>query len=164
MNFTKNILKIALALGVTAITVASALSLQGSGLVGKAEAQRSRDVRFDYMPSYGYRSGTQNYHRQYQRHVRFYRDNRYLVPREIYVYDRGNSRNRVILRNYLTGPGSYNVNRVYVRVGSDDFRRLDRSFTFSRDIDIYANTGDNTVSFNTVVGSISTGDVDISVW
>lgn len=90
-------------------------------------------------------------------------DHNHLFPRNVVIYDRDDRNNRITLENRLTGPNSYNVNRVEIGVGHDYFNRLVKNHNIETTNTISVNTGNNTISFNTRVGDISTGDVNISV-
>lgn len=92
----------------------------------------------------------------------------FLNARRIVIVDRNNRNNSISINNsnYLTGPYSRNVNRVTVNVDSDFFSRFSRAVEVSNvnDIDLELNTGNNTISANTVVGNISTGDIDVDIF
>jgi len=92
-----------------------------------------------------------------------YRDNlpSVLGARNFVIEDRSNDRRNITIRNYNTGP--FSVNRATVRVNSDIFDRISRNIDIDQEIDVVVNTGDNTISFNTRTGSISSGDVDINI-
>lgn len=91
----------------------------------------------------------------------------FLHARRIVVVDRNNWNNQITVNasNYMTGPYSRNVNQVTVRVDSDFFREFSNAVDVSsvNNIDMELNTGNNTISANTVVGNISTGDIDVSI-
>lgn len=61
--------------------------------------------------------------------------------------------------NHITGPNSENSNEL--DIDSDLDVSIENHADIDNDLDFEANTGDNTVGHNTVVGDISTGDVSI---
>lgn len=73
----------------------------------------------------------------------------------------GNSSVDVDFVNSLTGPCSENSNVLNIN-SCTDFEMTNTS-TYNNDINVNANTGNNTVSCNTCVGDISTGDANISL-
>lgn len=100
--------------------------------------------------------------RSFARNV-FIRSNQfdYLNARRVVIVDRDFDR-RLVLRNSLTGP--FSRNEIVVRTDSDLYDRLYSNVYLTRDVTVDVDTGGNRVSFNTVVGDISSGDVDISIW
>lgn len=100
-----------------------------------------------------------NMHRRHFRHNRYFR---YEYPRRIILVNRFTG-GQIILRNYRTGPYSRNINVVRIFVNDNFFERARYFHDIDQDIDIDVNTGNNTISLNTIVGNISTGDVDIDV-
>lgn len=66
----------------------------------------------------------------------------------------------VVLANSLTGPGSENENNVCIR--NENEINIRNNANIDNDIDFRANTGRNTVSKNTSVGNIMTGDISFS--
>lgn len=66
----------------------------------------------------------------------------------------------VDLTNHLTGPNSENSNTVAVE--SETSLEVSNHADIDNDLEVHANTGDNSVGHNTVVGDISTGDISIT--
>lgn len=123
-------------------------------IVGKASAQQRFEGR-------GRVQVDQDYF--VRRGDRRFRQQRRFFPRIIIIVDRERPWNRIILSNRFTGFGSRNVNIVTIRVSHFQFVRLLRAYRIDNDINVNINTGRNIVRFNTVVGDISTGDVNVSI-
>jgi hypothetical protein len=85
----------------------------------------------------------------------------FFIPREFVVMDRNDMNNAIVIQNSLTGP--FSVNRAVITVDSDFFDRLMNDFNLDQNINVRVDTGNNVVEFNTLTGTISTGDVNISI-
>lgn len=119
-----------------------------------------RNVRFNRQPEIRFFTNC-DYLRLRGLRIQDCRDNFY--PRNIRIFDRDDRGNRIDLRNSYTGPRSININRVEIGVSHDYYMRLVNNIDISSTNDISVNTGDNTVSFNTRLGSFTTGDVNITI-
>ena len=86
-----------------------------------------------------------------------------VFARKLTIVDRDAPDNTFNLKNKLTGPNSVNINEVTINVSDAIFRQIERNVFLNQNVSISVNTGDNTISFNTVVGNITTGDVSISL-
>ncbi len=84
-----------------------------------------------------------------------------FLARNVVLVNRDFPSSVVVLRNQLTGP--FSVNSMYVTVSDDLFNRIFTDINTTQNVDISVDTGNNTVSFNTLVGNVSSGDVSISV-
>lgn len=62
--------------------------------------------------------------------------------------------------NDTTGPQSENENEIKISMDQDIHIR--NSADFDNDIDLDANTGNNDIDHNTIVGDVRTGDIDFS--
>lgn len=65
------------------------------------------------------------------------------------------------LGNSLTGPNSENEN--YLDIYSDIDVDVENDLRVSNNYDIWADTGGNDVSYNTSVGNVTTGDINVSI-
>lgn len=68
---------------------------------------------------------------------------------------------RTELVNHLTGPNSENRNTV--EISNDRDIEIDHQASFDNQFNLEANTGNNEISGNTLVGDVSTGDVRAEV-
>ena len=84
-----------------------------------------------------------------------------FTARNVVLMNRDNLSNMLVLRNQITGP--FSVNRIEVTVDDASFWRLVNSANTSTNVDVTVDTGNNTVSFNTVAGNVTTGNVNISL-
>jgi hypothetical protein len=87
-------------------------------------------------------------------------ENDFSLPQVDFVGFSSSNDDSFDLTNELTGPNSENRNRVTVT--RDSQLRVNNTADFTNDIIVNANTGVNTVSDNTEVGDVRTGDVDIT--
>lgn len=85
----------------------------------------------------------------------------YIYPGTIYLYDRGNPNTSLTIVNSLTGANSNNFARV--TVNHEVFSRIASDFNSSSNMSVMVDTGNNTVTFNTWTGTITTGDVSITL-
>jgi hypothetical protein len=84
-----------------------------------------------------------------------------VFGRRIVFRDRDDVMSRINVDNFLTGPDSINI--VYITIDHDSFVKLQNEMSIDNNVDISVNTGNNTVSFNTVAGNVTTGDVSIDM-
>jgi len=84
-----------------------------------------------------------------------------MFARRIVLVDRDDLSREIEIRNSNTGP--FSINTIRVETSDEFFNRVVNRIDVDQNINISVNTGNNTISFNTVVGDISTGDVSISI-
>lgn len=99
------------------------------------------------------------YYRNQENFGHHYR--RVEAARNIIIIDRRTGNRIILINNY--NRHSVRVNTVTIVVNHSTFLRLVQQMRYSRDVRVSVNTGNNFVAFNTVVGNITTGDVNISV-
>lgn len=104
-----------------------------------------------------------NQNRVFLERFRLFQDHRpdMMFARRIVLVDRDNPIRTIEIRNSNTGP--FSVNTIRVLTSDEFFNRVVNRIDVDQNVNISVNTGDNTISFNTVVGDISTGDVNISI-
>jgi len=79
---------------------------------------------------------------------------------EVVLLDR-DTNETLVLNNQNTGP--FSMNRIVLRLADTDFRQLISNVSMSQDVSVGVDTGSNTVSFNTLAGGLTTGDVSINI-
>jgi hypothetical protein len=86
-----------------------------------------------------------------------------VYARELTIIDREAPGNTFNLTNDLTGPSSVNINEVTVNVSDSIFKQIEHNIFSSQNVGVEVNTGNNTMSFNTSLGNITTSDISISL-
>lgn len=103
-------------------------------------------------------------HGVFSRHPIFFRNfPRFVEPQDILIIDRDDFSQRFFLNNFFTGPSSLSVNRVVIVVNDSVFQTIRNDVDINQNFSVNVDTGNNVVSFNTLVGNITTGDVSISI-
>jgi len=123
----------------------------------------NRDYYNRYMNNY-FRNNYRCYYNLGSHHyTRYFNSDqyRYMHARQIIIIDRDCPNNVIYLRNSHTG--AYSVNTIVIRVDNDMFYRFYNNVRSNRTMYIRANTGNNTIRFNTVVGDFRTGDIQMNV-
>lgn len=92
---------------------------------------------------------------------------RYYFPdqlnvRHVRVIDRDNPDNFISIDNYLTGP--YSLNQANVTVDSNTFTSISNSVNTNTNMNFSIDTGNNTISYNTIAGGLTTGNASISIY
>jgi len=87
-------------------------------------------------------------------------------PQRVIVYDQDNPGSEITIENsnFLTGPNSVNINEADIYVSHYVFESLSQSVDQLSNVNLSVNTGNNTISYNTVTGNVTTGAVSVSVW
>ncbi|OQA03113.1 MAG: hypothetical protein BWY68_00833 [bacterium ADurb.Bin400] len=86
-----------------------------------------------------------------------------LGARQIIVMDKYDKDNCIVLSNRDYGYNHRGLDAIVIKVDPDVFRNLYHRTNSDQNINIFVNTGDNSVQFNTVVGDIRTGDIDVEL-
>ena len=86
-----------------------------------------------------------------------------VYARELTIVNRDAPGNTFNLRNDLTGPSSVNINEVTVNVSDTVFKQIEHNIYTNQSVSIEVNTGNNTISFNTVFRNISAGDISFAL-
>ena len=84
-----------------------------------------------------------------------------ILARNVVLLNRDLPTLSLTLRNQVTGP--FSVNRLEVTVDDASFWRLVNTVSATSNVNVTVDTGRNTVSFNTVAGNVTTGNVNISL-
>ncbi|MFA7253587.1 MAG: hypothetical protein WC107_03455 [Patescibacteria group bacterium] len=83
------------------------------------------------------------------------------IARRVMIVNVDQPYNMFMIRNSNTGP--FSVNRVVINVSDDLYREIVSNLSSTQTVDITVDTGNNTVSLNTVVGDVVSGDVSLSI-
>ncbi|MFA6423244.1 MAG: hypothetical protein WCW17_02200 [Patescibacteria group bacterium] len=104
-----------------------------------------------------------NSHNLYGRYpsYRYYFPNDYVYARRMVLYDTDYPSNSFYIDNDVQGEYSLNVIRVGINHG--DYSRIWNDLQYDSNVNISIDTGNNSILFNTSSGSISTGNVVISI-
>lgn len=86
-----------------------------------------------------------------------------MFAKRVVIVDRNDTTSQIVITNQNTGP--FSVNRVVIAVDSDFFNQISTLFDSitSNDIEIVVDTGNNSVSMNTVAGDVMTGEVAVEI-
>lgn len=122
--------------------------LNVSGRYNVQDRYRDRD---DWRQRWRYRTPFWRYYQPFP-------DQRY-APRIIIIINREYPTRYFVITNRFARDN----NRVVLRVSNYDYIRLNYAYRINNNIDIDINTGRNVVSFNTGIGVIQTGDVNIDI-